>query len=127
MTNVYVLGYKLYNDNVYAIPCKKVKDIEEARKLILNIHRIWQDEYSDEEYKQKFGRDKVVIIKEETAHIRLLGKWETSGYEYHETEWIMGWQKTDKLGRGAMKCYIFTCQDDYVEYFKHLTEKELKQ
>ena len=40
-----------FYEETYAIKCKDVKDIEEARNIILNIHLNWKDEYSDEEYK----------------------------------------------------------------------------
>lgn len=106
MIKIYSLG-DLYDDRILAIRCKDVKDIEEARNIILNIRRKWQEEYTDEEYRQKFGRDKVLILNEETCHIRKIGRWE----------------KTEKLGRGAMKVYLFTCADDWTEYNIYFTEK----
>lgn len=123
MIKIYSLGDCCYDDRVLAIRCKDVKNIEEARNIILSIRRKWQEEYTDEEYRQKFGRDKVLILGEETCHIRKIGRWECSGYEYKEWNWVSRWKKTEKLGRGAMKVYLFYCADDWTEYNIYFTEK----
>ena len=61
-------------EETYAIKCKDVKDIEEARNIILKVYADWKDKYSDEEYQNKFGKPKVVILKEETCYIRHCGE-----------------------------------------------------
>ena len=114
-----------FYEETYAIKCKDVKDIEEARNIILNIHLNWKDEYSDEEYKKKFGKRKTVILGEETCYIRYCGEWVSYGYECVEWDWKMTWKITNKIGRGAMKCYVFYVQHSYSEYEKYLREKEI--
>lgn len=113
-----------FYEETYAIRCKDVKDIEEARNIILKSYANWKDEYSDEEYQKRFGKPKVVILKEETCYIRYCGEWVNSGYEYEEWDWKMTFKKTDKIGRGAMKCYVFFVQHSYSEYEKYLREKK---
>ena len=123
---VYSVGE--YYEETYAIRCKDVKDIEEARNIILNYsYDDWKDEYSDEEYQKRFGKPKVVILKEETCYIRYCGEWVNYGYGCVEWDWQMTWKKTNKIGRGAMQCYVFYVEDSYSEYEKHLKEKEDKK
>ena len=113
-----------FYEEIYAIKCKDVKDIEEARNIILNIHLNWKDEYSDEEYKNKFGKPKTVILGEETCYIRYCGEWISYGYECVECDWKMSFKKTDKTGRGAMKCYVFYVENSYSEYNEYLRDKK---
>ena len=120
-TIIYRVG-DFFEEN-YAIKCKDVKDIEEARNLILKFYSDWKDTYSDEEYQKKFGKPKVVILKEETCYIRYCGEWVSYGYECVEWDWKMSWKKTNKIGRGAMKCYLFCVENSYSEYEKYLREK----
>ena len=110
-------------EETYAIKCKDVKDIEEARNIILKVYADWKDKYSDEEYQNKFGKPKVVILKEETCYIRHCGEWVIYGYEYKEWDWKMVWKKTDKIGRGAMQCYVFYIEDSFSEFETYLREK----
>ena len=110
-------------EETYAIKCKDVKDIEEARNIILKVYADWKDKYSDEEYQNKFGKPKVVILKEETCYIRHCGELVIYGYEYKEWDWKMGWKKTNKIGRGAMKCYVFYIEDSFSEFETYLREK----
>ena len=112
-----------FYEETYAIKCKDVKDIEEARNIILNIHLNWKDEYSDEEYKNKFGKPKTVILDEETCYIRYCGEWVSYGYECVEWDWKMSFKKTNKTGRGAMKCYVFYVESSYCEYEEYLRDK----
>lgn len=119
---------KIYNvgsfyEETYAIRCKDVEDIEQARNIIYKFYADWKDEYSDEEYQKRFGKPKVVILKEETCYIRYCGEWVSYGYECVEWDWKMTWKITNKIGRGAMKCYVFYVQDSYSEYEKYLREK----
>lgn len=117
-----------FYETTYAIRCKDVKDIEEARNIILKFYGDWKDEYSDEEYQNKFGKPKVVILKEETCYIRHCGEWVSYGYECVEWDWKMSWKKTDKIGRGSMKCYVFYVEDSFSEYETYLEEKsEVKE
>ena len=120
-TIIYRVG-DFFEEN-YAIKCKDVKDIEEARNLILKFYSDWKDTYSDEEYQKKFGKPKVVILKEETCYIRYCGEWVSYGYECVEWDWIMSWKKTNKIGRGAMKSYLFYLENSDSEYEKYLREK----
>ena len=39
----------------------------------------------------------------------------------------MTWKKTNKIGRGAMQCYVFYVENSYGEYEKYLKEKEDKR
>ena len=110
-------------EETYAIKCKDVKDIEEARNIILKVYADWKDKYSDEEYQNKFGKPKVVILKEETCYIRHCGELVIYGYEYKGWDWKMGWKKTDKIGRGAMQCYVFYIEDSFSEFETYLREK----
>ena len=110
-------------EETYAIKCKDVKDIEEARNIILKVYADWKDKYSDEEYQNKFGKPKVVILKEETCYIRHCGELVIYGYEYKVWDWKMGWKKTDKIGRGAMQCYVFYIEDSFSEFETYLREK----
>ena len=110
-------------EETYAIKCKDVKDIEEARNIILKVYADWKDKYSDEEYQKKFGKPKVVILKEETCYIRHCGELVIYGYEYKGWDWKMGWKKTDKIGRGAMQCYMFYIEDSFSEFETYLREK----
>ena len=110
-------------EETYAIKCKDVKDIEEARNIILKVYADWKDKYSDEEYQKKFGKPKVVILKEETCYIRHCGELVIYGYEYKGWDWKMGWKKTDKIGRGAMQCYVFYIEDSFSEFETYLREK----
>ena len=119
---IYYVGN--FFDEIYAIKCKDVKDIEEARNIILNHYATWKDKYSNEEYQKRFGKPKVVILKEEMCYIRYCGEWVSSGYEYEEWDWVMTFKKTDKIGRGAMKCYVFYVQDSYREYDIYSREKK---
>lgn len=121
--------YRIGNffEETYAIKCKDVKDIEEARNIILNYYAAWKDEYSDEEYQKKFGKPKVVISKEETCYIRFCGEWVSYGYECVEWDWKMSWKKTNKIGRGAMQCYVFYVENSLCEFEKYLKEKEDKR
>lgn len=121
---------KIYNvgsfyEEAYAIRCKDVEDIEQARNIIYKFYADWKDEYSDEEYLRKFDKPKVVILKEETCYIRYCGEWVSYGYECVEWDWKMTWKITNKIGRGAMKCYVFYVQHSYSEYEKYLREKEI--
>lgn len=109
-------------EETYAIKCKDVKDIEEARNIILKVYADWKDKYSDEEYQKKFGKPKVVILKEETCYIRHCGELVIYGYEYKGWDWKMGWKKTDKIGRGAMQCYVFYIEDSFSEFETYLRE-----
>lgn len=118
---IYRIG-KFYEE-IYAIKCKDVKDIEEARNIILNIHAKFKDEYSDEEYKKKFEKPKTVILGEETCYIRYCGEWVSYGYECVEWDWEMSFKKTNKTGRGAMKCYVFYVESSYREYQEYLRDK----
>ena len=125
---------KIYNvgsifDETYAIKCKDVKDIEEARNIILNLYANWKDEYSDEEYQKRFGKPKVAILKEETCYIRYCGEWVSYDYECVEWDWKMTWKITNKIGRGAMKCYVFYVEDSYREYdiYSREKNKEVKE
>ena len=127
MIRIYHIGNWIYNDSTIAIPCKDVLDINEARNTVLNIRREWQEEYSDEEYNKIFGKNKVIILEEKTSYIRKIGHWVCSGYEYKEWDWVSYWKETEIFGRGAMKCYIFKCQDLYNEYNIHCTmQKEVQ-
>ena len=110
-------------EETYAIKCKDVKDIEEARNIILKVYADWKDKYSHEEYQKKFGKPKVVILKEETCYIRHCGELVIYGYEYKGWDWKMGWKKTDKIGRGAMQCYVFYIEDSFSEFETYLREK----
>ena len=114
-----------YYEETYAIKCKDVKDVEEARNIILNFYANWKDEYSDEEYQKRFGKSKVVILKEETYYIRYCGEWVSYGYEYVEWDWQMTWKKTNKIGRGAMQCYVFYVENSFREYDIYSREKEV--
>ena len=123
---VYSVGK--YYEETYAIKCKDVKDIEEARNIILNYsYADWKDEYSDEEYQKKFGKPKVIIKKEETCYIRYCGEWVNYGYECVECDWQMSWKKTSKIGRGAMQCYVFYVENSFREYDIYSREKEMKK
>lgn len=122
---IYKVGH--FYESTFAIRCKDVKDIEEARKIILNLHSVWQDEYTDEEYIKKFGKPKTLILGEEICHLRYTGEWITTGYEYRETDWIMTWKKTNKTGRGSMECYVFYLEDHFNEYQTYVRESELKE
>ena len=113
-----------FYEETYAIKCKDVKDIDEARNIILKIYADWKDTYFDEEYQKKFGKPKVVILKEETCYMRHCGEWVSCGYECVEWDWQMTWKKTNKTGRGAMKCYVFYIENSYREYDTYLREKE---
>lgn len=112
---IYYVGN--FYEETYAIRCKDVKDIEEARNIILNYYATWKDKYSDEEYQKIFGKPKVVILKEEMCYIRYCGEW-------GEWDWKMTFKKTDKIGRGAMKCYVFYVEDSFREYDIYIQEKK---
>lgn len=122
---IYSIGY--WYESTYAIRCKDVKDIEEARNIILNFYAKWKDTYSDEEYQKKFGKPKVVILGEETCYIRYTGRWLEYGYESPEWDWVMAWNKTDKISCGAMKCYVFYVEDSFSEYNIYLEENKIKE
>lgn len=121
---IYMVGD--YYEETYAIRCKDVKDIEEARNIILNFYAKWKNKYSDEEYQKKFGKPKVVILKEETCYIRYCIEWISCGYECVEWDFKMTWKKTNKIGRGAMQCYVFYVEDSYREFDKHLRVEALE-
>ena len=126
MKQVRLYSVGKFYEETYAIPCKDVKDIEEARNIILSMRREWQETYTDEEYLKKFGKNKVVIYHEETCYIRYVGRWVCEGYEYKEWDWEMTWEKTNKIGRGAMECYVFFVENKYKEFDIYCRENEKK-
>lgn len=122
---IYSLGK--YFEETYAIKCSDVKDIEEARDIILKYYSSWKDCYTDKKYLKKFGKQKVVILSEEVCYIRYTGHWESYGYEYVEYDYAMSWKKTNKIGRGAMKCYVFYIENSYREFDIYNREHENKK
>lgn len=104
---IYQLGNCM--SDTYAIPCNRVKDIEEARDIILHCTHAWQDKYTDEEYIEKFSHPKRIIEAEKIGYIRYTGQWVLM-------RWIMRWNETQKIGRGAIKCYIFCLNDLWGDY-----------
>lgn len=120
MKKIQVYGVGEYYENNYAIRCKDVKNIDEAREIILSMTREWQNEYTDEEYIKTFGYPKLVIEHEETCYLRYTGQWIVSGYEYKEADWVMSWKKTDIKGQGAMKCYVFYLRDTFGDFVKYM-------
>ena len=119
---IYYLGE--FYESTYAIRCKDVKDIDEAREIILSKRNKWQEEFTDEEYKQKFGRNKVEILKERKAFVRLIHRYVKTSYEYNEYDMRSEWQETNKGGRGAMECYVFETRNDDDIYWDFVFEKE---
>ena len=120
---IYQLGH--WTSETYAIPCNRVKDIDEARDIILHHTYAWQDKYTDEEYIEKFSHPKRNIEVEKVGYIRFTGQWVSMGYECAEWDWIMEWNETQKIGRGAIKCYIFCLNDLWGDYGQITDEEEI--
>lgn len=117
---IYRLGH--WSSETYAIPCNQVKGIDEARDIILHHTYAWQDKYTDEEYIEKFSHPKRNIEVEKVGYIRYIGQWVSMNYEIAEWDWLMQWNETQKIGRGAIKCYIFHLSDLWGDY-EQITDK----